>query len=156
MGLSELCQWEYPAGNCIAGVATAGIPHGALVADLLELPFVYVRSSAKSHGRKNSIEGQLSVNAKVIVVEDLISTGMSSLEAVEKIREQKADVLGVIAIFTYALEESYKAFSDSNCEYRALLDYPTLLNTAKKLNYIEPKDMIELELWRESPQTWRK
>lgn len=132
-GLTEICEREYTGSNCIAGVATAGIPHGALVADKLSLPFVYVRSTAKSHGRKNAIEGQLPDKASVVVVEDLISTGMSSLDAVEKIKAQNAEVLGVIAIFTYALEDSFKAFVAAKCEYKALLDYPTYLKQHKNL-----------------------
>lgn len=155
-GLTRICRDEYAESNCIAGVATAGIPHGTLVADNLSLPFVYVRSSAKSHGRKNAIEGQLPQNARVVVVEDLISTGMSSLEAVEKIKAGNAEVLGVIAIFTYALEDSFKAFAEAECGYKTLLDYPTLLKIAQKLNYINPADLVELELWRQSPHSWRK
>lgn len=154
-GLSQLVQDNFAHTTTIAGVATAGIPHGALVADQLELPFAYVRSKAKEHGQKNAIEGKIQPNAKVVLVEDLISTGMSSLDAVEKIRAENVEVLGVIAIFTYALEISQSAFADAQCAYQALLSYPTLIDIAKNTGYISAEDFAELKKWRESPTTWK-
>lgn len=154
-GLSELVREHFPDATTIAGVATAGIPHGALVADQLSLPFSYVRNKAKEHGKKNAIEGKIEQNAKVVLVEDLISTGMSSLDAVEKIRAEKVEILGVIAIFTYALEISRSAFADAQCTYHALLDYPTLTDIAKNTGYISDDDFAELKRWRESPTTWK-
>jgi orotate phosphoribosyltransferase len=150
-GLTHLAKQHYSEANCIAGVATAGIPHASLVANELNLPLVYVRSKAKEHGRKNLIEGKLPPEAKVIVVEDLISTGMSSLAAVEKIREENATILSVIAIFTYALEKSFQQFDSHQCELKTLLDYPTLIEVAREQQYISSEEMEILEKWRENP-----
>jgi orotate phosphoribosyltransferase len=150
-GLAELVNRDYPDANCIAGVATAGIPHATLVANALNLPMVYVRSKAKEHGRKNTIEGMLPEGAKVVVIEDLISTGMSSLAVVEKIRTENAKILSVISIFTYALEKSFQQFDFHKCEFKALLDYPTLIAVARAKGYISSEDLNLLEEWRTNP-----
>jgi orotate phosphoribosyltransferase len=150
-GLTHLAREYYAEANCIAGVATAGIPHASLVANELNLPLVYVRSKAKEHGRKNMIEGKLPADAKVLVVEDLISTGMSSLAAVEKIREENATVLSVIAIFTYALEKSFQQFDSHHCNLKTLLDYPTLIEVAREQQYVSSEQMEILEKWRRNP-----
>jgi orotate phosphoribosyltransferase len=140
--------------DTIAGVATAGIPHGALLADRLQLPFIYVREKPKSHGRQNQIEGHLAKNARVLVIEDLISTGGSSLKAVETLREAGANVVGTLAIFTYGFEQATHAFEMAKCPLVTLSNYPTLLEQALKQNYISEADLITLQAWRQSPQTW--
>ncbi len=141
--------------NCIGGVATAGIPHGALLADRLGLPFIYVRSSPKEHGRQNQIEGVLPEKARVLLVEDLISTGGSSLKAVQAVRESGAEVAGVLAIFTYGFSEATTAFNQANCLFSTLSNYPTLLERAISLKYISNSDRATLEAWRRSPRDWK-
>ena len=140
--------------NTIAGVATAGIPHGALLADRLKLPFAYVRAKPKEHGRQNLIEGVIGDDARVLVVEDLISTGMSSLQAVNAIREVPAEVVGVVAIFQYGLPVANNAFKDANCPFRTLTDFETIIRVAAEGNYIEPQDMDVLRNWSADPQAW--
>jgi orotate phosphoribosyltransferase len=142
--------------NVIAGVATAGIPHGALLADALGLPFIYVRSKPKSHGRQNLIEGELPSNAKVLVIEDLISTGGSCIQAVDALREDGAEVLGVLAIFTYGLSKADENFSKANCKFATLSDYDTLLEKATEIGYIEKEALQTLKDWREDPEHWMK
>lgn len=150
VALTEL----YPDANHISGVATAGIPHGAILADELDLPFSYIRSKAKSHGRQNQIEGEISEGSKVIVVEDLISTGGSSLHAVEVIRETGAEVLAVIAIFDYQLNKSKSNFNYHNCTYHTLSNYDALLNEAVRSGYLTDEDRTLLESWNENPEAW--
>ncbi len=140
----------------IAGVATAGIPHGALLAYELNQPFIYVRSKAKEHGRKNQIEGKLEANQKVLVVEDLISTGGSSLKAVDALREAGAEVMGVIAIFSYSFDKAQQAFEAANCPFATLSNYEALLNVAIQQKYISQDDYATLRAWRASPETWNK
>lgn len=140
--------------NTIAGVATAGIPHGTLLADSLNLPYVYVRSSPKAHGRKNLIEGELPNNARVLLVEDLISTGGSSLKAAEALQKNGATVVAVLAIFTYNLEVAEINFKRAAIPYYALSDYPTLLEIAKSKNYISVKEKETLDRWNENPSEW--
>ena len=140
--------------NTVAGVATAGIPHGTLLADALGKPFVYVRPSAKDHGRRNLIEGELPSNAKVLVVEDLISTGGSCLKAVEAITAAGAEVSGVIAIFEYGFEKAKQAFAAQNVPYHTLTDYDTLVQEAVSIGYITENDLATLHKWRENPQGW--
>jgi orotate phosphoribosyltransferase len=141
---------EFKPFDAVAGVATAGIPHGALLADALGLPFAYIRSSAKSHGRQNRIEGDLKGNERVLVVEDLISTGGSSLEAVEAIRSFGCTVQGVLAIFTYGFPNAEKAFADAQCEFRTLSDYDHLIEAAIETQYISETDRTQLTEWRQS------
>lgn len=142
--------------NCdvIAGVATAGIPHGALVADVLNKPFVYVRDKAKGHGLENQIEGKLEAGQKVVVIEDLISTGGSSLKAVASLRRAGAEVLGLGAIFTYGFQKSITAFEEAQCKFFTLSDYPTLLEIALKHDYIKPEDKDTLMQWYVNPEKW--
>ena len=138
---------EFGHFDKVAGVATAGIAHGALLADVLNMPFIYIRSKAKGHGRKNLIEGELTGSERVLVVEDLISTGGSSLKAVEAVRATGATVVGVIAIFTYGFEKAKKAFEAADCPLKTLSSYPVLINEALKTNYIQASDVQLLENW---------
>jgi len=140
----------------IAGVATAGIAHGALVADFLETPFCYVRSSAKDHGLENRIEGLALADQKVCVVEDLISTGGSSLSAVNALRSNGCNVVGMVAIFTYGFGVAEKSFSDEHCPLYTLTDYETLLHEAVESNYIQQMDVASLQEWRKAPDRWMK
>jgi len=152
-GFVELSK-EFDSFDTISGVATAGIPHGALLADALNKPFCYVRSKAKAHGRQNLIEGELNEGAKVLVVEDLISTGGSSLKAVEAIRERGAEVIGVLAIFTYGFAKAEEAFANANCPLKTISNYNILLEEAVKSNYIEATDLASLQEWKKNPQAW--
>lgn len=138
----------------IAGVATAGIPHGALLADRLDLPFVYVRSKPKAHGRQNQIEGFLQQGAKVLVIEDLISTGGSSLQAVEVLRSVGAEIIGVLALFDYGFEDTKLAFQAANCPYTTLTNYQDLLTIAKQHDYITPIEAEALRSWSQNPKGW--
>jgi len=145
----------YPDTEVIAGVATGAIAHGILVAEELNLPFVYVRSSAKSHGLENLIEGELSAKSKVVVIEDLISTGGSSIAAVEALRKADAEVLGLLAIFSYEFDVAKRNFEAANCDFHTLSNYSTLLNEAVDSNYIEEKDLELLKTWREAPEKYQ-
>lgn len=140
--------------SMIAGVATAGIPHGAFLANELNAPFCYVRNKPKAHGRKNLIEGALEPGTKVLVVEDLISTGGSALEAVKAIRDYGCEVAGVLAIFTYGFPVAEEAFEKANCPYATLTDYPTVLKEAVKEKYISEKEQAILSDWRNDPKGW--
>ncbi len=142
--------------DTIAGVATAGIPHGVLLADSLELPFVYVRASSKDHGRQNLIEGRLPSNAKVLVVEDLISTGGSSLKAVDALRQAGAEVIGCLALFSYGFKEAHQAFENAKCPLLTISDYPTLLQEAIKINYINANEADILSAWNQNPVAWHE
>lgn len=144
----------FPRFDMVAGVATAGIAHGALLAHVLDKPFAYVRSSAKAHGRQNQIEGEVRGGERVLVVEDLISTGGSSLAAVEALRAVGCEVVGTIAIFTYDFAEATMAFAQANCPLATLTNYPTLLEEAINANYIEKSDLETLQAWRENPRSW--
>lgn len=140
--------------DVIAGVATAGIPHGVLLAALMELPFVYVRSSAKAHGRQNQIEGKLEPGQRVLVIEDLISTGGSCLQAVECLRAVDANVVGVLAIFTYGFEKAKQAFEEAECPMATLSHYDALIKQAAERQYISVDDQKTLQAWRQNPQDW--
>jgi len=141
--------------DVIAGVATAGIPYASILAHMTEKPLIYVRSSNKKHGRKNVIEGAYTTGQRVIVVEDLISTGGSSLEAVAQLRAQNLDVMGVIAIFSYQLEAAVNNFREQNISYKSLSNYTDLIQQAVELNYISGDDLATLEKWNSSPQNWQ-
>ncbi|MDJ1504752.1 orotate phosphoribosyltransferase [Xanthocytophaga agilis] len=154
--LAERIRQTFPGVEAIAGVATAGIPQGALVADVLELPFLYVRSKPKEHGMGNMIEGKVAEGQKVVVIEDLISTGGSSLKVVDALREAGADVLGMAAIFTYGFAVAKENFVEKNVELLTLSDYAYLLTEASNLNIITEADKISLASWRQSPETWGK
>jgi orotate phosphoribosyltransferase len=140
--------------NVIAGVATGGIAHGALVAQDMGLPFVYVRSEAKKHGLTNLIEGVVEPGQSVVVVEDLISTGGSSLKAVDALREAGCEVKGMAAIFTYGFKTATDNFKKANCNLVTLCDYSSLIKQALKSNYIQEKELKSLENWRENPSEW--
>jgi len=138
----------------VAGVATAGIAHGALLAEALDLPFVYVRSSAKGHGRQNKIEGDLRGNERVLVIEDLISTGGSSLEAVDVLRMKGCRVAGVMAIFSYGFPSATKAFKAADCPFTTLSNYETLLEAAIEIEYVGADDLNSLREWSADPNAW--
>ncbi|HCS20444.1 MAG TPA: orotate phosphoribosyltransferase [Bacteroidetes bacterium] len=146
----------YPEVEAIVGVATAGIPQGALVADALNLPAAYVRPEPKSHGRQNQLEGDLPKGCKVVVLEDLISTGKSSLKAVEVLREMGLEVIGLAAIFTYGFPIAESNFKQASCPWFALSDYNVLIDTAIKTGYVRQEDAVKLAEWRKSPETWGK
>ncbi|MEK4565388.1 orotate phosphoribosyltransferase [Alkalihalobacillus sp. FSL R5-0424] len=157
-GLADLIKVQYPDVDVIAGTATAGIPHAAWVSDELELPMIYVRGSAKGHGKQKRIEGKLEAGQKVVVIEDLISTGGSSLSAVEAVREDGAEVLGVAAIFTYELEKATAQLKAAEVEATVLTDYTTLIQVAKETQVITEEEQSMLAKWRENPQSdaWMK
>lgn len=153
----ELCrmiQERFPEADCVAGVATGAIAQGALVADTLGLPYVYVRSSPKDHGLENLIEGNLVPGKKVVVVEDLISTGGSSLKAVQAIRNAGCDVVGMVAMFSYGFPIAQKAFKDAGVELVALSNYNAMLEAALATNYIRKEDLETLREWRKDPSVW--
>jgi orotate phosphoribosyltransferase len=144
----------YPGAEMIAGVATGAISHGALVADKMNLPFIYVRSGAKEHGLGNQIEGYYEKGQKVIVIEDLISTGGSSLNAVRALRDAGCEVLGMTAIFTYEFKKASDAFAAEKCTLHTLCNYSVLIETALKTGYITSEDIETLKRWRADPSVW--
>lgn len=144
----------FPNAEAIAGVATAGIPQGALIANDLGLPFIYVRSKAKGHGMENMIEGKVVPGQKVVVVEDLISTGGSSLKAVQDLRDAGFEVLGMVAIFSYGFDIAAKNFSEANVKLACLSNYEALLPRAVHQNYIDDKVLNSLSEWRKDPGSW--
>lgn len=151
---SQLIREKYKDVDVIAGVATGAIGIGILVAEKLNLPFIYVRPEAKKHGRQNQIEGEVSKGKKIIVIEDLISTGKSSLNAVKALREAELDVLGMIAIFTYDFEISKNNFLKDSVKLNTLSNYSELLKKAVEINYVSEKDIETLEKWNKSPESW--
>lgn len=154
-GLAEIAQ-TFGSYDAIAGVATAGIAHGALLADHLNAPFAYVRGEAKSHGRKNKIEGDLSSYKRIMVVEDLISTGGSSIQVVDILREENLDVVGVIAIFDYGFEQAKQNFASKNITYKTITNYQELLKVAVNTDYIQQSDLDILNKWSSDPENWGK
>lgn len=142
--------------DVIAGVATGGIAQGALVAQELGLPFIYIRSSAKEHGMGNQIEGFYEKGQKVVVIEDLISTGGSSIKAIEALKTAGMDVKGLIAIFTYGFKVAEENFAHANCPYVTLTNYDFMLEEALKKDYITQKDVSSLREWKNQPETWKK
>ena len=155
-GLSAIVKNHYKGANVIAGVATAGIPHGALVAEELGLPFIYVRAKAKEHGKQNQIEGYFEQGQSVVLVEDLISSGKSSLDAAAVLHDSGMNVKGMVSIFTYGFDAATENFKAAECEYVSLCDYKTLLPQAIESQYIEEKDLNILKQWREDPSIWKK
>lgn len=145
---------KFPEADLIAGVATAGIAWGAMVADQLKLPFIYVRPKPKDHGLGNQIEGQYEKNQKVVVVEDLVSTGKSSLRVVELLRNQEVEVIGMVCIFSYMFDQAKEAFSASNVPLYSLTDYPSLLNLAIQKGIVADKQKEILLNWRADPANW--
>lgn len=140
--------------DVVAGVATAGIPHGVLLADVLDKPFIYVRGGAKDHGRRNQIEGELHAGQRVLLIEDLISTGGSALLAVDALREAGAEVAGVLAIFQYGFEKAHKAFAEKQVVFQTLTNYDALVEEAVKAGYIDKEELNILKKWRENPEGW--
>jgi orotate phosphoribosyltransferase len=146
---------EFPGVEVIAGVATAGIPQGALVADVLSLPFCYVRPKPKDHGMENLIEGLLPVGKKVVLIEDLISTGGSSLKAAQALKDKGAEVIGMAAIFTYDFPEAAEAFRNAGIPLKSLSAYPVLLEIAIQKGYVKAELLPTLEAWRKAPHAWQ-
>ncbi len=140
--------------DVIAGVATAGIPWGVLLSDRLNKPFIYVRDKPKGHGRQNQIEGMFEKGQRVLVTEDLISTGGSSLKAVESLRDAECNVVGVVAIFTYGFQRAAELFAQHNCPVKTISDYKTLIEKAVQEGYINKKDLATLAEWKQSPEKW--
>ena len=151
--LADLAK-EFGDFTKIAGVATAGIAHGALLADTLGLPFIYVRSSAKNHGTRSQIEGVLHPGDNCLVVEDLISTGGSSIRAVEVLRKNKAEVAGVIAIFTYEFGRAVENFREAKCSFKTLSNFSSLIESVAEENYLDPPQIVSLRQWKRDPQAW--
>jgi orotate phosphoribosyltransferase len=156
LSFAEIVRELYPDAEMIAGVATGAIAHGALTADRLGLPFIYVRSAAKEHGLGNQIEGYYESGQKVVVIEDLISTGGSSLSAVRALREAGCDVLGMVAIFTYEFKKAADGFASENCTLNTLSNYSVLVDTAVKSGYIGQSEVETLKQWRVDPSVWGK
>ncbi|MBO8459610.1 MAG: orotate phosphoribosyltransferase [Bacteroidetes bacterium] len=154
--LARLVMEKYPDVEVIAGVATGAIAQGALVADTLGLPFVYVRPKPKDHGLENMIEGDLRPKQKVVVIEDLVSTGGSSLKAVEALRKDGSNVLGMLAIFTYGFPTAAESFERAKVELTTLCNYDAVLRHALDTEYISESDIETLQEWRKDPANWRK
>lgn len=152
--LSRIILENFPEVEAVAGVATGAIAQGALVSDTLGLPYVYVRSTPKDHGLENLIEGDLRPGSKVVVVEDLVSTGGSSLKAVEAIRNAGCDVIGMVAIFSYEFPVATKAFKDANVKLITLSNYSALINAALETGFIREGDVDTLKEWRKDPSMW--
>jgi orotate phosphoribosyltransferase len=154
VGIAENIKNHFPDVEMIAGTATAGIPHAAWVSDRLDLPMCYVRSKPKAHGKGSQIEGKVSAGQKVVVVEDLISTGGSCISAVKALREEGCEVLGVAAIFTYELQSGIDKLAEEDIKAVSLSDYSALLEAAHENNYIDEQDLEALKSWRENPVEW--
>jgi orotate phosphoribosyltransferase len=152
--LVKVVEEHFGRPEVIAGVATAAIAQGALVAEALGLPFVYVRASAKGHGLQNKIEGEVHANQSAVVVEDLISTGRSSLSVVNTLRDAGVVVKGIVSIFNYGFREAAEAFHNAGCPVYSLSNYETLLRIAVETNYIGESDLETLNAWRERPAEW--
>src|SRR3954467_11653305 len=154
--LANMALEHFPDAEVIAGVATAGIPHGAMAADLLKLPFIYVRSKPKEHGMGNQIEGVLEKGQKVVVVEDLVSTGKSSLQVVDVLREQGAEVLGMCALFTYGFPVADEAFAKAGLPLHAISNYQALMEVCEDQGIIAADQKDTLSQWRLDPANWNK
>ena len=153
--IAEQAQKLYGEGYVVAGVATGAIGIGILVADVLNAPFIYVRPEPKSHGRQNQIEGQLDPDQKVLVIEDLISTGKSSLNAVRALRKESVEVLGMLGLFDYGFDLAVDNFKTEKIQLHTLSDYHHLIIEAEKSNYIEAEEISVLKSWRVSPSEWQ-
>lgn len=153
---AKVIATKYPDVEVIAGVATGAIAHGALVAEQMGLPFIYVRSSAKAHGLANQVEGEHSSGAKVVVIEDLVSTGGSSLAAVEALRDAGCEVLGMVAIFTYGFQTATHNFEAANVKLDTLSNYNTMIDLAIEQGYVQADQLETLKEWRKEPESWRK
>ena len=152
---SRLILERFPEAEAVAGVATGAIPQGAMVADTLNMPFVYVRSKPKDHGLENLIEGELKPGTKVVVVEDLISTGGSSLKAVEAIRNYGCEVVGMVASYTYGFDVAEKAFKEAGVELVTLTNYEAVVAQALRTGYIKEEEVELLNQWRKAPSEWQ-
>jgi orotate phosphoribosyltransferase len=155
-GLQQLILDQFPEAEVIAGTATAGIPHAAWVSELMDLPMCYVRSKAKGHGKGNQIEGIAAPGQKVVVVEDLISTGGSVITAVEALREAGCVVLGVVSIFTYGLEKGKEAFEQADIKSLSLTNFPALVEVAVEKGYVSKEDQESLLTWSQDPSDWSR
>lgn len=154
--LAELIRAKYPDAQAVVGVATGGIAQGALVADLLELPFAYVRPEPKKHGMGNQIEGRLEKGQSVVIIEDLISTGGSSLKTVDALREAGIEVAGMVAIFTYGFQIAANNFAEKNVKLDTISNYNALIEVALEHNYISAEQVESLAAWRVAPDQWGK
>ena len=156
-GLADIVKAKYPEVEVIAGTSTAGIAHGALVANILDLPMAYVRASAKDHGRNNQIEGRIEKGAKVVVIEDLISTGGSAIDVVNVLREHGAEVMGIVSIFTYGLQKGIDRLAATNVENTSLSNYNALVAVAAETGYIAEADIKKLEAFQKNPsdESWQ-
>ena len=152
--LSRLIMENFGDAEVVAGVATGAIPQGALVADTLSLPFVYVRSSPKDHGLENLIEGNIKPGQKVVIVEDLVSTGKSSLKAAQALRDAGAEVLGMVAMFTYEFPIAAEAFEQEGVKLFTITNYSAMIKAAVATNYIKESDVVTLQQWRDDPAGW--
>ena len=152
----DLARSVYPSATLIAGVATGAIAHGALVADQLGLPFAYVRSAPKAHGLAGQVEGRVNKDDRVVVIEDLISTGRSSLSAVEALRASGCEILGMLAIFTYGFDSAADNFRKHSCELHTLTNYNVLIKIAADMGVISDGDMETLNNWRRDPENWMR
>jgi orotate phosphoribosyltransferase len=155
-GLTQVIRENFFTAEAIAGVATAGIPQGALVADALNLPFLYVRPKPKDHGMENLIEGKVTQGQQVVVIEDLVSTGGSSLKAAQALKDAGFNVLGMVSIFNYGFDIATRNFYEANISLISLSDYSHLLSYALQENYITEAELTSLKAWRVDPANWRK
>ena len=155
-GLVNLIKTHYPSCECIAGVATAGIPQGAIVADTMNLPMIYVRPKPKDHGMQNLIEGKITKGQKIVVVEDLISTGGSSLKAVEALKDGEFEILGMIGIFTYGFQIAVQNFQEAGVTLHTLSNYDELIKEAVENRYVKDDQLATLSEWRKNPHLWKK
>jgi orotate phosphoribosyltransferase len=153
--LARVISEKYENADAIAGVATGAIAQGALVADLLGLPFVYIRSTPKDHGLENLIEGELKPGSKVVVIEDLVSTGGSSLKAVEAVRNFGCDVVGMVAIFTHGFPVAEKQFEEAKVPLTTLCNYDVIIEEAVRTDYIDQQEIKTLQEWRKDPANWK-
>ncbi|MFD1672246.1 orotate phosphoribosyltransferase [Agrilactobacillus yilanensis] len=153
-GLAQIISEDFPGVEVIAGTATAGIPHAAWVAELLNLPMVYIRSKPKDHGKGNQIEGHLIKGQKMVVIDDLLSTGGSVLSAAQAAKKEGADVIGVVGIFSYQLKAVYANFEEANIPFRTLTNYTHLIDVAAQEHYIKEETLETLKQWREDPKAW--
>lgn len=151
-GLADFIKEHFPETDIVAGTATAGIPHAAWVSDILSLPMCYIRSKAKAHGAGKQIEGVAKPGSNVVVIEDLISTGGSSLNAIEAVRAEGCNVVGVVAIFTYGLDVAKKQFEDAGIPYFTISDYDALVDVAIETGKISKEELAKLKQWRKNPK----
>ncbi|GAT90564.1 orotate phosphoribosyltransferase [Apilactobacillus kunkeei] len=153
-GLAELIRNKFPEVKVIGGVATAGIPHAAIVADKMDLPMIYVRSKPKDHGRGKQMEGSIDKKAPIVLIDDLLSTGKSVLNAAQALKNEGYNVIGVVAIFSYELTDSTKNFKEAGIEFDTLTNYSTIIEQAKAENSISDNELVVLRKWRDDPWNW--